>query len=387
MLQYSQDATAPPAPTALPLIPLVNLSPAIDRVRDEVLRGFKEVLDTSAFVGGPRVAEFEAAFARFCSQQYCVGVGNGTDALEVALRAVGVEAGDEVIVPANSFAASAEAVSRIGATPVFVDVLDSGLIDAERISDAVSTRTTAIIPVHLYGHMADMPAVNQVAQRFGLAVIEDAAQAHGARQRGVPVGATSAMAAYSFYPGKNLGAFGDGGAVTTDDPALARRARMIAQHGAERRYEHEVAGFNSRLDALQAVVLLARLRDLHLDNALRRHVADRYADLLWDFPLATPAAAEGDEPVWHLYVVHLADGLRRDDVLAELRDRGVEAGIHYPVPLHLTGAFRSSRLGPGDLPRAEFRASSILSLPMFPQLRIRDQERVVEALVASGVRP
>lgn len=366
-------------------IPLVDLHRVVDQVAEDVQQGFRDVLREASFVGGRWIGEFERAFARFTGRAECVGVANGTDALEIALRAVGISAGDEVIVPANSFAATAEAVLRISAVPVFVDVTEHGLLDPEGIGPAVTARTAAVLPVHLYGQMADMDRIASIAADLGLAVVEDAAQAHGARQQGCEVGERSMAAAYSFYPGKNLGAFGDAGGVVTDDRVIAQRCRMLAQHGARQRYQHEIVGFNSRLDSLQAVVLSARLRHLAIDNALRRHAATRYDELLRGLPITLPAVATGNDPVWHLYVISLPDPGRRDEVLSQLQQWGIGAGVHYPIPLHLADAFRSDRFGPGDLPVAEKRAAAILSLPMFPQITVAQQARVVEGLARAGV--
>ncbi len=357
-------------------IPLVDLRAQHEQVADEVADGWAEVLKTTAFIGGRQVAEFEAEFAAYQEVPHCVGVANGTDAIELALRALEVGPGDECVLPANTFIATAEAVARAGATPVLVDcVADTGLIDVDLVADAVTDRTKAIIPVHLYGQAAPVERLRS----FGVAVVEDAAQAQGARRHGVAVGGLGDIAATSFYPGKNLGAYGDGGAVLTRSDSLAGAVRLLREHGSPRKYEHSVLGFNSRLDTLQAVVLSAKLRRLEGWNAQRRAAADRYSGLLGGVAGVTlPVVLEGNVPVWHLYVVRVPE---RDRVLAALHAAGVGAGIHYPTPVHLTGAFDSLGHARGDFPVSEEIAGEILSLPLFPEITEAQQERVVSALV------
>ncbi|WP_199442692.1 DegT/DnrJ/EryC1/StrS family aminotransferase [Umezawaea beigongshangensis] len=358
-------------------IPLVDLRAQHDQVADEVAGGWAEVLKTTAFVGGRQVGEFEAEFAAYQEVDHCVAVANGTDALELALRALGVGHGDECVLPANTFIATAEAVARAGATPVLVDCADdTALVDLEKLADAIGPRTRAVVPVHLYGQTAPVEQIREVAD--GVPVLEDAAQAQGARRHGVPAGGLGDVAATSFYPGKNLGAYGDGGAVLTGDAELAERVRLLREHGSPRKYEHTVLGFNSRLDTLQAVVLSAKLRRLEGWNEARRAAADRYAELLADLPrVRRPSVLPGNLPVWHLYVVRVAE---RDRVLAELHAAGIGAGVHYPTPVHLTGAFSSLGHGPGAFPVAERAAGELLSLPLFPEITASQQERVVAAL-------
>ncbi|MGM1061220.1 DegT/DnrJ/EryC1/StrS family aminotransferase [Saccharothrix sp. Mg75] len=361
-------------------IPLVDLGAQHEQVADEVAEGWAEVLRTTAFIGGRQVAAFEAEFAAYQGVAHCVGVGNGTDALELALRALDVGPGDECVVPANTFIATAEAVARTGATPVLVDcAADTGLLDTSLVADALSPRTKALLPVHLYGQAAPVEEL----RAFGVPIVEDAAQAQGARRHDVPVGGLGDLAATSFYPGKNLGAYGDGGAVLTSSASLAEAVRLLSQHGSPRKYEHTVLGFNSRLDTLQAVVLSAKLRRLEGWNAARRAAADRYTGLLAGVDgVTTPVVLDGNLPVWHLYVVRVAE---RDRVLKALHAAGVGAGIHYPTPVHLTGAFENLGHAPGDFPVAEAAAGEILSLPLFPEITPAQQERVVEAL-AEAVR-
>lgn len=359
-------------------IPLVDLAAAHTEVADEIATGFADVLARTSFVQGRQVGEFEAAFAEFTGVGTCVGVANGTDALEIALRAVGIGRGDEVIVPANTFVATAEAVVRAGAEPVFVDATEDALIDPAAVRAAVGPRTAAVMPVHLYGQAPDMGAIESIARAHGIAVIEDAAQSQGAEQGGRRLGSFGVAAGTSFYPGKNLGAYGDGGAVLTSDPDVAHRARLIANHGSLVRYQHEVFGFNSRLDTLQAVVLLAKLARLDGANDRRGAAAARYDDLLRDVEqVVRPRAVPGNRHVWHLYVVRVPE---RDRVLESLHQQGVGAGIHYPVPLHLMPPFAGGRDRRGEFPVAEALADSILSLPMYPQITADQQTRTAAAL-------
>jgi dTDP-4-amino-4,6-dideoxygalactose transaminase len=341
------------------------------------------VLASTAFIGGPDVRAFEEEFAAFTGRAHCVGVGNGTDALEFALRAAEIGAGDRVAVPANTFIASAEAVLRAGATPVPVDVdVDDLLLDPDALAGTDGLR--AVLAVHLFGQMAPMARICEVADRAGLTVLEDAAQSQGATHQGVPMGGWGVATGTSFYPGKNLGAFGDAGAVTTDDAALARRVRLLANHGSEVKYQHPVLGFNSRLDTLQAVVLRAKLRRLAEWNAERVEAADRYGSLLADVPgVRLPQVAPGNEHVWHLYVVRIP---ARDAVLAELNAAGIGAGIHYPVPVHLTGALASGGYRRGQFPVTDRAAHEILSLPLYPGITGEQQERVAEALATAVAR-
>jgi dTDP-4-amino-4,6-dideoxygalactose transaminase len=364
-----------------PAIRFVDLASQHAEVEREVAAGLRRVIDACAFVNGPDVAAFESAWAGYCGRAHAVGVGNGTDALELALRAAGVGTGDEVVVPANSFIASAEAVARTGAAVRLVDCDPLHLlIDPNRIADACTARTRAVLPVHLYGQIAPMEGVGAAAAAAGLVVVEDAAQAHGARRHGRPVGSWGLAAGFSFYPGKNLGAYGDGGAVVTDDDGVTKALEALRNHGCVGRYEHPTLGFNSRLDTLQAVVLSAKLARLDEWNATRRGAAAHYDLLLSGLPgVQLPATQIGNEHVWHLYVVRVPE---RDRCLAALAAAGIPAAIHYPIPIHLTGAFAGLGHGPGDFPVAEAAADEILSLPMHPHLTAAQQERVAEALAA-----
>jgi dTDP-4-amino-4,6-dideoxygalactose transaminase len=364
-------------------IPLVDLSAQHTAVAEEVAKGWQEVLAQTAFIGGPQVAAFEAEYAAFVGTRHCVGMANGTDAIEITLRALGIQSGDECILPANTFIATAEAVARCGATPVLVDCVDDEtyLINTDAVEAAVTKRTRAIIPVHLYGQAAQVERLLPLADRIGAWVIEDAAQAHGAQRHGTGAGALGHAAATSFYPGKNLGAYGDAGAALTNSNELAARMRMIRDHGSPRKYVHEVLGVNSRMDTLQAVVLSAKLSRLAAWNAARRAAADRYDALLsdWDDVLL-PRTLEGNEHVWHLYVVRIHD---RDRVLKELHTAGIGAGIHYPTPIHLTPAFSGLGYGEGAFPVAETSARELLSLPLFAEITVEQQEVVVSTLIAA----
>ena len=359
-------------------IPLVDLGAQHAEVAEEIAAGFARVIGQTAFILGPEVRSFEDAFARFCGVAHCVGVGNGTDALELAVRALGLGAGDEVLVPANTFIATALGVLRAGARPVLVDCDGFFLMDPERTEAAITPRTRALLPVHLFGQMAEMEAFAEIADARGLLLLEDAAQAQGARRHGRPAGSFGIAAGTSFYPGKNLGAYGDAGAVLTSSDELAGRIRHLRNWGSERKYHHPELGFNSRLDTLQAVVLSAKLQRLAAWNEARRRAADRYAGLLTGLPgVELPRTLPGNEHIWHLYVVRVP---RRDEVLARLQAEGIGAGIHYPTPLHLHGALKDLGYGPGDFPAAEKAAAEILSLPLHSHLTPDQQERVADAL-------
>ena len=360
-------------------IPLVDLKLQHALIADEVSAGLSQVMADTAFILGPQVGQFEAEFARFQEAAYCVGVGSGTDALEMSLRALGVGQGDEVILPANTFIATALAVTRIGAIPVLVDCdPEHHLIDVERAEEAVGSHTRAIVPVHLYGQLAPMERLLELAGRHDLVVVEDAAQAHGARRHGRAAGGFGLASGFSFYPGKNLGAYGDAGAVITHDADVYDAVRRLRNWGSDRKYHHPEMGFNSRLDTLQAVVLLAKLQHLAAGNQHRREAAALYDEFLADMPeVSRPSVLDGNEPVWHLYVVRVA---QRDRVLQHLNENGIGAGIHYPIPIHLQGAYADLGKGPGSFPVAERAADEILSLPMFAGITEIQQEHTVEVL-------
>jgi dTDP-4-amino-4,6-dideoxygalactose transaminase len=367
-------------------VPLVDLGAQQQEIAEEVENGIRHVFERTSFIGGPEVAEFEKAYASFLGARHCVGVANGTDALELGLRAAGVKPGGEVILPANTFIATAEAVSRIGAVPVPVDVdRDHLLIDPDRAREAVTGATQAIVAVHLFGQTAFVERLKAVASGCGAVIVEDAAQAQGATRHGRSAGTLGSVAGTSFYPGKNLGAAGDAGAVLTDDDDIAARVRLLGAHGSSVKYEHDEIGMNSRLDTIQAVVLNSKLRRLAAWNERRREAADRYSELLRDVPgIVLPRTADGNIDVWHLYVIRLLD---RDRVLAALNEAGIGAGIHYPVPLHLSPAYRHLGFRRGSFPVAEEAAATMLSLPIYPHITAPQQEYVIGQLLAAMERP
>ncbi len=339
------------------------------------------MLDSAQFINGPEVSNFEQRFAAFCGTEFAVGVGNGTDALTLTLKALGVGPGDEVITTANTFIATAETIVVVGATPVFVDVDPAHYnMTAEGLSAAITPRTKAAIPVHLYGQPAPMAEIMEVARRRSIKVIEDAAQAHGAEYNGKRAGSWGDAAAFSFYPAKNLGAYGDAGAVVTNDEELAVAVRMLRDHGRTDKYLHEYVGVNSRLDTLQAAVLGVKLNHMEEWNEARRAVAAKYDAALGEFPwLTLPAQMPGGRHVYHLYVVR-SD--RREELRQHLSDSGIGVGIHYPVPLHLQPAFRALGYGMGDFPVSERLAGSILSIPMYPEVSEALSHRVVQTIGA-----
>ncbi len=358
-------------------VPLVDLRRQHQSISDALSVGWEEVLQGTQFVLGPQVGQFEEAFARYCEVGHCIGVANGTDALELGLRALRVGRGDKVVVPANSFIASALAVLRAGADVVLVDC-DPGshLIDVEQLADLLEPRVKAVMAVHLYGQAA---AVEEIAAISGsVAVIEDAAQAHGAIRHGKRVGSLGVIAATSFYPSKNLGAYGDAGAVLTSDTELAHRVRQLGNWGSDRKYHHPIPGFNSRLDTLQAAVLLNKLARLEEWNRERATAAQRYHELLTGIDeVVRPSTMPGNTHVWHLYVIRVP---KRDEVLTQMRAQGVDAGVHYPIPIHLQGAMSHLGHQPGDFPEAERAAAEVLSLPLFPGITEEEQEYVVTSL-------
>ncbi len=361
------------------IIPLVDLKAQYSALKPEIDAAIARVIANTSFIMGPEVRAFEEAFAAFCGNHLAVGVSSGTAAIELTLRALGIGPGDEVITTPFTFIASAEAISATGATPVFADVLPDTLnINPAAVAAAVTSRTRALLPVHLYGQPAAMPALAALAQRHGLALIEDAAQAHGGEIAGRRVGTLGHAACFSFYPGKNLGAYGDGGAVTTDDEALAARLRKLRDHGRASKYVHDEVGYGHRLDALQAAILAAKLPHLNAANAARRRLAARYDELLGATDLVLPTTAPDTVPVYHLYVVRTP---RREALLAGLRAAGIEAGVHYPLPLHLQPAYAALGYTAGAFPVAEAAAQQVLSLPLFPEMSKPQQDRVVSALL------
>jgi dTDP-4-amino-4,6-dideoxygalactose transaminase len=366
-------------------VPFVDLRAQYRAIKEEIDAAIARVVESAAFVLGPEVEAFEAEFAAYCGARFCVGVSNGTAAVQLALQACGVGAGDEVIVPANTFFATAEAVSTAGARPVFVDADPvSRNLDPGKVEAAVTERTRALLPVHLYGQPADLDPLFEIAARRRLLVVEDAAQAHGAEYKGRRAGSLGRAGCFSFYPGKNLGAYGEGGAVTTDDPEVARRARLLRDHGSERKYRHEIVGYNFRLEAMQGAILRAKLRHLDGWNELRRRHAARYRELLDGAGVRLPRETPGARPVYHLFVVESDE---RDALQQSLAAAGVQTGVHYPVPVHLQPAYAGHGHRAGDFPVAERLSATVLSLPMFAELTDDQLARVAQAIKNFARRP
>ena len=359
----------------------LDLEAAYRELSEEIDEAVMRVLASGRYIGGAEVEAFEGAFADFCGTRHCVGVGSGLDALHLALRALGIGPGDEVIVSSNTFIATWLAVTMAGATPVPVEPDPATHnLDPGRIEAAITERTRALLPTHLYGQSADLDPILEIAQRHGLKVIEDAAQAHGARYKGRRVGAHGDAVCWSFYPGKNLGALGDAGAVTTNDEGLAERIRMLGNYGSRRKYVNEERGVNSRLDPLQAAVLGVKLRYIDEWNDRRRSLAHFYAEQLEGCGLTLPHVPAWAEPVWHLYVVQSAE---RDHLASHLSSAGIQTLIHYPLPPHLQRAYSDLGYGPGSFPIAERLAETVLSLPIGPHLTSGDADKVVGACQAA----
>jgi dTDP-4-amino-4,6-dideoxygalactose transaminase len=360
-------------------VPFVDLKAQYITIAEEIQEALADVIQNASFIGGKHVKEFEANFAAFCMTKHCIGVGNGTDALFLALKALGIGPGDEVIVPANTFVATSEAVTLAGARVVFVDCDPRTYnIDVSKIPERVTERTKALIPVHLYGQPANMKGVCQVARDYGLKIIQDCAQAHGAEIEGASLASFGDVLCYSFYPGKNLGAYGDAGAVVTDDDDLANRVRMLANHGRMSKYDHEIEGVNSRLDGIQGAILNVKLRRLALWTEARRQNATRYQELLQDIPFVVPPeVTPGTKHVYHLYVIRTKN---RDKLQTFLRERGIATGVHYPVALPNLKAYKYLSHSPEDFPVANAYQNEILSLPMYPELNDEMIRYVAEAI-------
>ena len=360
-------------------VPFLNLRAQHDPLRAELLASIQEVIDTSAFAGGPFVAKFEEDFAKFCQTRYAIGVGNGTDALWFALLALGVGPGDEVITVPATFMATAEAISYCGAKPVFVDIDEKTYtMNPALLEKAITPRTKAIMPVHLYGQMADMDPIMEVARRHNLFVVEDACQAHGAEYKGRRAGSIGHIGCFSFYPGKNLGALGEAGGIATNDRELADKMKVLRDHGQDKKYYHSAIGWNGRMDGIQGAALRIKLRQLEAGNAARRAHARLYGELLAGLDeVGLPEVASYGVPVFHLYVIRVKN---REAVMQSLTQRGIGCGIHYPIPIHLQQAYKSLGLGRGSFPIAERCADEILSLPMFPELTQAQIEHVVREL-------
>ena len=359
-------------------VPFLDLKIQFENHREEIEQAIQAVLRAGAYLEGPEVASFERSFAQFCGTSEAVAVDSGTAALQLALLAVGVQPQEEVILPTNTFIATAAAVSAVGANPVFVDSDPATwLIDLDLMKEKIGPRTKAIVPVHLYGNPVDMDTLNRIAQEHGIQVIEDACQAHGATLQGRRVGSLGRIACFSFYPSKNLGAFGDGGIVTTKDSELAERIRRLRNHGRTGKYEHAEAAFNLRMDTLQASILQAKLRHLENWNRQRQEHAAQYRSRLAHLPLETPKLVKGSESVYHLFPVCHA---RRDEIAESLKARFVATGVHYPIPCHLQPAYRELGHKKGDFPVSEKIASQVLTLPMFPEMAQEQIDHVCRSL-------
>ena len=357
-------------------IPIVDLKAQYDAIKPEIDAAIAAVIKQTAFIGGPFVKEFEEAFARYCGTDHCVGVANGTDALYIALRTLGIGAGDEVITAANTFVATSEAIKMAGAQVVFCDC-DSKTynIDTTKLEALITPRTKAIIPVHLYGQPADMDPIIALAKKHNLRIVGDAAQAHGAVYKGRPIATLADITCFSFYPGKNLGAYGDGGAFVTNNAEWAAMGRMLANHGRTKKYDHDFEGVNSRLDGIQAAILNVKLRYLDRWTESRRQNAYRYNAALMDAGVVTPAEIDNVRAVYHLYVVRVpAD--RRERFQEELKAAGIDTGIHYPIALPYLNAYKHLGHSPADFPHALKASQEIVSLPMFPELTAEQTEYI-----------
>ena len=377
------DCTPPDEQAMTQRIPFLDLRGAYDELQQEIDEAVRRVIASGWYIGGPELERFEAEFAAYCQARHCVGAANGLEALELILLALGVGRGDEVIVASNTFIATLLAVSATGACPVLVEPDPATHnLDSTRVEAAITQRTKVVLPTHLYGQPADLDPLLAIADLNGIKLVEDAAQAHGARYKGRRIGAHGTAVAWSFYPGKNLGAMGDAGAVTTDDHNLASRIRMLGNYGSRVKYVHDIKGMNSRLDAIQAAILSAKLPKLDEWNERRRKVAAFYTDQLAGTGVETPFVPNWAEPVWHLYVVRSKKRATLQQVLGEA---GVQTLAHYPVPPHLQRAYRDLDFGEGTFPIAEQLASEVLSLPIGPHLQLDSAARVAAAIRGAGV--
>ncbi|WP_404306580.1 DegT/DnrJ/EryC1/StrS family aminotransferase [Neorhodopirellula lusitana] len=364
--------------TSLPAIPLVDLQTQSRAIKEDVLARIGDVIDGARYILGSEVAEFEKQFASYCNVDHCVGMANGTEALHMALKALEIGAGDEVITAGNSFAATAFAIAYSGAEAVFVDIDPFDFnIDVSLIEQAITPRTKAIMPVHLYGQPARMNEIREIARRHNLRIIEDSAQGHGGEINGERCGSFGDIGCFSFYPGKNLGAFGDGGAVTTNDPELAEKLNLLRNYGQKQKNKHDTLGFNCRLDTVQACVLLSKMRFIEEWTENRRQVADWYRDELKDVNIALPQAHEDCRHVYHLFVVRTP---QRDAMIAELAKQNIFCGVHYPHPLNTAGPFVTAPTFPQGLPVCTQLAGEICSLPMYPEMTREHVVRVAEAV-------
>jgi len=361
-------------------IPCLDIGRQTAQLKNEYLQILSGVFDQTAFSSGKFVEAFEASFAAYCDVPYAIGVNSGTSALHLMMIALGITAGDEVIIPADTFIATAWAPSYVGATPVFVDCAsDTWNIDPERISERITTRTKAVIGVHLYGQPCDIDALMAICREHNLYFLEDAAQAHGAKYKGKRVGKFGEMAAFSFYPGKNLGACGEGGIITTNNPGYAKHLKRLRNHGSEIRYYHDELGYNFRMDGIQGAILNVKLPYLDQWNARRRQIAEQYRQKIDNPAIHWQRNPDWAEPIYHLFVVTVDD---RQSMIDSLNSKGISPGLHYPVPCHLQKAYAHLGYKPGDCPNAEYLADHCLSLPMFPEMTDEEVERVIEAINA-----
>ncbi len=363
-------------------VPQVDLRPQFESLRGEIMQAIEQAIESSQLFLGPNTQAFEAEFGAYCKSRFCIGVANGTDALHLALRAAGIGEGDEVITVSHTFIAAIEAIAQVGARPVLVDIDPRTMTMAiDQVEPRITHRTRAIVPVHLYGRLVDMAPLRDIAHRHGLTVIEDASQAHGAvATDAVPAGGAGHLATFSFYYAKNLGAYGEAGAITTSEPELDRRVRLLRSHGEAVRYEHQMLGFNSRIDEIQAAVLRVKLRYVDEWNRRRRQHAARYDELLADAPVVRPELIYDGSHVYHQYVIRTP---RRDELRAALAERGVATGVHYPIPVHLQPACKDLGYVEGDLPHTEQAAREVLSLPMYAELTDEQLRYTSESVAAA----
>jgi dTDP-4-amino-4,6-dideoxygalactose transaminase len=372
------DGGAAVAPAKRVQVPLGDLKSQYKLLKDEILSSLNEVAESTAYVLGPKVAAFEKDFAAYAGTKHCVGVNSGTSALHLALICAGVGAGDEVISVPMTFIATSWAISYAGATPVYVDVdPDTATMDASQVEKKITRKTKALLPVHLYGQPADMEPLLDISKRHGIPIVEDVAQAHGATYRGRKVGAMGQTGCFSFYPGKNLGAYGEAGAIVTDDDEIAARMRRLRDHAQAQRYHHDEIGFNYRMDGFQGAVLGIKLKHLEAWTNARIKLAEKYLEMLSDLPLELPVHKGDRRHVWHLFVVRHP---KRDRIREELEKRGIQTGLHYPIPLHLQKAYRHLGYREGDFPVAERIGCECFTLPLFPEMTAEQQAAVVGAL-------
>ena len=362
-------------------VPFLDLHKAYSELRDHINNSIKLSLESGFYIGGEQVEMFEREFANYTGAKHCVSCGNGLDAIHLALKALGVGPGDEVIVPSHTFIATWLAVTQVGAAIVPVEPDEKTFtINPEKIEAVITENTKAIIPVHLYGHPADLDPILEIATRYGIYVLEDAAQAHGARYKGNRIGSHGDVVAWSFYPGKNLGAFGDGGAITTNNKSLSDKIRKLANYGSSKKYQHELIGCNSRLDPVQASILRVKLEHLDTWNTRRKEIAISYSNALAGIEISLPAVADWAESAWHLYVIRSEN---RDALQKRLEENGIQTLIHYPTPPHLQNAYKNLGWNRGALPISEQLASEIISLPIGPHLYIHDVEYIINILLKS----